>query len=245
MALRTGLLLLAAAMVLEWPVAGARPEFARREAKACGFCHINPQGGGPRNQTGIRYARAEFQFPPRPGNLNDFKSTKQRADFVYARKLIDIDHVRAARKLLLRLDKALKKEPSAQKMVRDELQGLKVRSGEILGQARRLVRKQRVEEAVSLYALLLEEYRDFDVFKEAKGDLKEIAREKENSPIVKAEKNEAKARLAYLNARADEIAGKDASKKYKKVVDRYAGTRAAKLAAKRLPKPSEGAKEGE
>ena len=37
--------------------AAARPEFARREMKACGYCHINPRGGGPRNARGLEYAR--------------------------------------------------------------------------------------------------------------------------------------------------------------------------------------------
>ena len=46
-----------------------KPEFARREGRACGYCHINPRGGGTRNQTGLLYARNELKFLARPGNL--------------------------------------------------------------------------------------------------------------------------------------------------------------------------------
>ena len=39
----------------------ARPEFARREGRACGYCHINPRGGGARNSRGLQYARNEAE----------------------------------------------------------------------------------------------------------------------------------------------------------------------------------------
>ncbi len=236
--LGAGLAFFSVVLLLESPAAHARPEFARREQKACGFCHINPQGGGPRNQRGLGYARAEFRFPPRAGNLNDLDNKKQRADFILARKLIDLDHVRAAKRILERLHKALKKQPNAQKMVGDELHELNVRSGEILGQARRLVRKNELEEAVALYAILAEEYRDFAVHKDARADLKEISRDKDNRALVKREQNEARARLALLDALASAAAGKKtvSQKELAKVVKRYPGTRAAKSAQAKLPK---------
>ena len=76
--------------------AAARPPFARREKKACGYCHINPRGGGARNRTGLLYARHEFSFPPRQANLGTFTRENDRAAMVRARKLIDIDHTLAA-----------------------------------------------------------------------------------------------------------------------------------------------------
>ena len=47
-----GFLALALA-IAKAPAVSARPEFARRESKACGYCHINPRGGGARNQTDL------------------------------------------------------------------------------------------------------------------------------------------------------------------------------------------------
>ncbi len=42
--------------------AQARPEYAAKEGKACGYCHVNPAGGGPRNATGQRYEKNGHSF---------------------------------------------------------------------------------------------------------------------------------------------------------------------------------------
>jgi len=31
------------------------PAYAQKEGKACGYCHVNPAGGGERNATGKKY----------------------------------------------------------------------------------------------------------------------------------------------------------------------------------------------
>ena len=41
----------------------ARPEFAAQEDKECIFCHIDPAGGGPRNEVGQVYEDNYFEFP--------------------------------------------------------------------------------------------------------------------------------------------------------------------------------------
>ena len=43
--------------------AGARPEFAVQEDKECIFCHIDPAGGGPRNEIGQVFEDNYFEFP--------------------------------------------------------------------------------------------------------------------------------------------------------------------------------------
>jgi hypothetical protein len=35
--------------------AKATPAYAAQTKKACGFCHVNPAGGGPRNATGTKF----------------------------------------------------------------------------------------------------------------------------------------------------------------------------------------------
>ncbi len=42
--------------------AAARPEYAAKENKACGYCHVNEAGGGPRNPRGLYYAAHNHSF---------------------------------------------------------------------------------------------------------------------------------------------------------------------------------------
>jgi cytochrome c553 len=35
--------------------AAATPAYAAQTKKACGFCHVNAAGGGPRNPTGTKF----------------------------------------------------------------------------------------------------------------------------------------------------------------------------------------------
>jgi len=211
------------------PTASARPEFARRESKACGYCHINPRGGGTRNQMGLRYARNEFSFPATKGNLNSFQRDKDRAAMVRARKMIDIDHTRAAVRELTRLLRSVKKDPSVRKLVADEIHALDVRGTEILGQARRMLRGKDREEGVELLVLLSFEYKDLDVHGEAIADLKELKRDKRLRDLVKKEEREAKARAIYLDAMLQKAEGqaKKAQKTFDKLLKSYPRSRAA------------------
>src|SRR5579871_5335857 len=40
----------------------AKPEYAMREKKICGYCHVNPNGGGARNPRGVYYAMHNHTF---------------------------------------------------------------------------------------------------------------------------------------------------------------------------------------
>ncbi len=40
----------------------ATPAYAAKEKKACGFCHVNAAGGGPRNATGQKYEKNGHKF---------------------------------------------------------------------------------------------------------------------------------------------------------------------------------------
>ncbi|MHC4972143.1 MAG: hypothetical protein ACYTG3_07410 [Planctomycetota bacterium] len=227
-------LLLAPALLLapDAPEAEARPPFARREQKACGYCHINPRGGGARNQTGLLYARNEFSFPPRKGNLNTFTRVKDRAAMVRARKLIDIDHTRAAVKQLAKLGRAVRKDPGLHKLVADEILGLDVRGTEILGQARRMLRGREDErkEAIELLVMLTAEYKELEVARDAAGDLRELKRQKELRDLIKREQTEAKARLLYLDGKMHQVDGHEAKARraFVRVVAAFPETRAAK-----------------
>jgi hypothetical protein len=55
LAIAGGLLTLAAA-------SQAKPEYARKEKKACAYCHVNPNGGGARNPRGVFYGMHNHTF---------------------------------------------------------------------------------------------------------------------------------------------------------------------------------------
>lgn len=223
------------------PTAEARPEFARRERLACGYCHIQPRGGGPRNGNGLRYARNEFKFPAAKGDLNSFKKPKQRAAMVRARKLIRLDHVRAAHTELTRLSRGVKDGP-ARTLVDSELHQLGVRGDEILGQARILLRKnnsKKRETGIEMLCIVVSAYKGLEVQKEAAADLKELRRDKQYKDLVKREEREEKARQLLLGALTQQLDGrkKKATQLLEKVRKQYAGTRAAERAAEILDPP--------
>ncbi len=42
--------------------AAARPEYAQKEGKACGYCHVSPAGGGALNSRGQKYQKNGHKF---------------------------------------------------------------------------------------------------------------------------------------------------------------------------------------
>lgn len=58
--LRTGTVL--GSLTLAAAAAQARPEYAAKEMKVCGYCHVNPAGAGARNPRGVYYAAHDHSF---------------------------------------------------------------------------------------------------------------------------------------------------------------------------------------
>ncbi len=67
---------LACLLLLASTPATALPAFAAREGEACGFCHLSPAGGGPRNAAGQRYEANGFTFgaPEAPESSQDIET---------------------------------------------------------------------------------------------------------------------------------------------------------------------------
>ena len=59
-ALGAGVLL--AALVALPRSATALPAYSQKEGKACGYCHVNPAGGGERNAKGKQYEANGHKF---------------------------------------------------------------------------------------------------------------------------------------------------------------------------------------
>jgi len=240
--MRVGLLLLpplaAVAWLAGWPAAAeARPEFARREGKACGVCHINPRGGGARNETGLAYARNGFKFPEKSGDLSDFKPGRERDAMARARKLLDLQHIPKAVQQLRSLASSVR-APAAKKLVEDQLHLLDVKGAETLGQARRLLRGKEAQaaEGLELLVLVASDYKGLSAATEAAKDLKELKADKARAPLVASEERESKARLAFLDALLLEADGlqEKAVAAFRKVAEEHPGTRAAKAARAKL-----------
>jgi hypothetical protein len=53
---------LLASMVAVPRSASALPAYAAKEGKPCGYCHVNPAGGGPRNAKGKAYEANGHKF---------------------------------------------------------------------------------------------------------------------------------------------------------------------------------------
>jgi len=60
--LAVGIVVAAAALVVAPRQAAALPAYAQKEGKACGYCHMNPAGGGERNATGKKYEANGHSF---------------------------------------------------------------------------------------------------------------------------------------------------------------------------------------
>jgi hypothetical protein len=54
--------------------------FAKKEGKACAFCHINPKGGGPRNPTGRDYEANGYAFAVKTWSSDDNQQKYLRAN---------------------------------------------------------------------------------------------------------------------------------------------------------------------
>lgn len=61
-ALAVGILVAAAAVVVAPQHATALPAYAAKEGKPCGYCHVNPAGGGVRNAMGKKYEAGGHSF---------------------------------------------------------------------------------------------------------------------------------------------------------------------------------------
>ena len=57
-----GMIVASAGLVVAPRHAAATPAYAAKEAKPCGYCHVNPAGGGPENDKGKEYQANGHKF---------------------------------------------------------------------------------------------------------------------------------------------------------------------------------------
>ena len=57
-----GIAVASAGLVVAPKHASATPAYAAKEGKPCGYCHVNPAGGGPENDKGKEYQANGHKF---------------------------------------------------------------------------------------------------------------------------------------------------------------------------------------
>lgn len=60
--LAVGVFVAVASLVAFPQNAAALPAYSQKEGKACGYCHVNPAGGGERNAMGKKYEAGGHSF---------------------------------------------------------------------------------------------------------------------------------------------------------------------------------------
>src|SRR5262245_61455197 len=185
------------------PRAEAKPEYARKENKACGFCHVNPKGGGARNATGMDYEKNGHKFsdPSGGGGFGEDKAFASEANgkaFDLVRKAMEVGHWSDALRRIVAIKPKEKKGAGAQLLMNTEAQ-IDNRGRDLVKAAKDAIQAGKTQEAAEAIARIETEFRGREVAKEAtrlRGDLVKLPGGKEADVAAKAV--EAR-RLVYLD----------------------------------------------
>jgi hypothetical protein len=243
-----------AALVVGFLVAGpvhradARPEYARKEGKACVFCHVNARGGGDRNAKGMEYEKNGNKFLGTPQGFGEdeaFSSAPNGTAFYYVREAIDLGHHGdALRRLKLLQGKEKAKGAGAQKILNAYAE-VDRRGRDLLKRARDAVANGQLKEAAEALAQVEADFRGREPAKEVgkvRAEVQKLPGGKEADTAAKAMQAQ---RLLWLDGLMREIEGDipGAKKLLGDLVAKhpegpYAGQAKAKL--EELEKPAEG-----
>jgi hypothetical protein len=192
------------------PAAEARPEYSRREGKACAFCHVNPRGGGDRNAVGMEYEKNGFKFPGAPkgyGEDDAFTTQANGTAFYFVREAIELGHYGdALRRLKLVQGKEKPKGPGAQKILNAYAQ-VDGRGRDLAKVARDALANGQVREAAENLARLENDFRGREPAKEVgklRTELLKLPGGKEADAAAKASHPQ---RLQWLDAQMKEVEG--------------------------------------
>lgn len=210
------MLTLPAAVVLVAAIAGmprgaqARPEYARKEGKACAFCHVDGRGGGARNPKGMEYEKNGFTFPGAPkgyGEDEAFSTPANGTAFYFVREAIDLGHYGdALRRLKLLQPKEKAKGPAAQRILNAYAQ-IDGRGRDLAKVARDAIANGQVKEAAEHVARLEVEFRGREPGKEVARLRAEVAKLPGGKEADAAAKAAQPQRLQWLDAQMKEVEG--------------------------------------
>lgn len=190
------------------PAAHAKPEFAKKEGKACGFCHMNPKGGGALAAKGLEYKQNGLKFPV-VGFGEDAAFTTEAAGkaFALVRKAIDVGHFADALRRIGEIRAKEKKGPGAQLLLNTETQ-LDNRGRDLLRVAKDAIQGGKVPEAAEALARVETEFRGREAGREAgkvRADFAKLPGAKEADAAAKAVQAQ---RMQWFDAQMREAEGK-------------------------------------
>jgi hypothetical protein len=214
------LVLVPAATVVSVALTPARPaeakqEFANREKKPCGFCHVNPRGGGPRNDKGNEYQRNGFKFPVTNakgfGEDNAFKNQANADAFEFARAALQNEHYADAYRRVAEVkSKEDKKGAGFAKLI--NLEGLLDGKGrDLIRAAKEAIEGGKAPEAAEAIARVETEFKGREPAKDVakwRAELVKLPGGKDADTKAKLEEPQ---RVRFLDARMKEVEGDNAS----------------------------------
>lgn len=190
------------------PVAHAKPEFAKKEGKACGFCHVNPKGGGALVPKGVEYKQNGFKFPVQGfGEDGAFSTEAAGKAFALVRKAIDVGHFADALRRIAELRAKEKKGAGAQLLLNTEMQ-MDNRGRDLLRVAKDAIQGGKVPEAAEALARVEAEFRGREAGRDAgkvRPDFNKLPGAKEADAAARVVETQ---RLQWFDAQMREAEGK-------------------------------------
>ncbi len=190
------------------PSAEAKPEFAKKEGKACGYCHTNPKGGGPFTPKGVEYKQNGLKFPVQGfGEDGAFTTEAAGKAFALVRKAIDVGHFGDALRRIGELKTKEKKGPGAQLLLNTETQ-VDNRGRDLVRVAKDAIQGGKVPEAAEALARAEAEFRGREAGREAgkvRPDFQKLPGAKEADAAAKLVEAQ---RLQWFDALMREAEGK-------------------------------------
>lgn len=205
------------AAVAPVPTADAKPAYSQKEGKPCGFCHVSPRGGGPRNDKGGEYERNGFKFPAATGKGFGedlaFKTQGNADRFEFARAALQNEHYLDAFRRIAELKvKEDKKGAGYQKIV--NLESIVEGKGrDLVRAAREAIEGGKVADAADALARVEAEFKGREPAKDVAKWRTELVKLPGGKEADAKARLDAPQRVRFLDARMKEVEGDEAAAK--------------------------------
>jgi hypothetical protein len=213
-ALAVPVLAVAAVLCTSARDAQAKPEFSKKEGKDCAYCHVNPKGGGARNEKGIEYQRNGFKFSAEGKGFGEDKAFKNEANakvFEYVRAAIQLEHFSYALKRVAELRTKEPPKGSANAKLSAVESTIDGKGRDLVKAAQEDVQGGKAAEAAVAVVRVEVEFRGRDVAKSVAKWRGEVAKLSGGKDALTKAAAEEPARIALLDAKMKAIEGDNAA----------------------------------
>lgn len=194
------------------PSAEARPEYSRKEGKACQYCHVNPRGGGARNPRGQEYEKNGFTFrsaagaPKGYGEDDAFSTEANGRAFYFVREAMALQHWGDALRRLADLQRKEPKGPGAQ-LVLNTIAQVDNRGRDLVRGAKEAIQAGRAADAAEALVRLEGEFKGREPAKEAARIRAELQRLPGAKEAIAAAAAVQAQRIAFRDALMKDVEG--------------------------------------